>query len=767
MAMPLATGTRLGTYEILALIGAGGMGEVYRARDTRLGRQVAIKALPDDVASTPERLARFEREAQMVASLNHPNIVTLYSIEEAAGSRFLTMELVEGTSLADLVTPGGLPLAQVLDLAIPLADALAAAHGKGVVHRDLKPANVMVTREGRVKVLDFGLAKLMRDTPDPPRPATQTMTAPLSTAGAVVGTVPYMAPEQVVGEAVDARTDLFSFGILAFEVVTGQRPFVGQTAWHVTTAIVRENPPGLMSLRTGVPPDLERIVSRCLQKQPSERFQTALDVANELRALRRTLEHGIMPAATGAPSIASIAVLPFANRSADADDEYFSDGLADELLGLLAKIKGLRVSARASSFQFRGTSLPVAEIGKVLNVATLLDGSVRRAAKRVRISVQLVKVSDGYHLWSETYDRTLEDIFAVQDDIAQSVVRELRTTLLGETADSGASGRAKAEVNRAAKGRSSDPEAHRLYLLARYFMDQLTREATTKAIAHLKKAVEHDPEFALAWAELSVAHIREVGWALVPAAEGFERAREAVERSLALEPDLADGHAQIGWIRLFRDWDWRGAEASLSRALELAPGSASVLRLSGVLASVLGRPEQAIGIFRRTLEQDPLSAAAYHSLGLALHATDDFGGAEEAFRKALELTPQRVGTRAHLALTALAGGRRDEALAEATQEPESGFRLWALAIIHRALGDGAASQAALERLIGEHADAWGIQVAEVRAARGEVDAAFEWLERAYATRDTGLPHVKTNPRLRALHSDPRWGAFLDKMGFER
>jgi len=767
MAMPLAAGTRLGIYEIVALLGAGGMGEVYRAYDTRLGRQIAIKVLPDDLASTSERLARFEREAQIVASLNHPNIVTLHSIEEAAGSRFLTMELVEGTNLADLVTPGGLPVAQALDLMIPLADALAAAHGKGVVHRDLKPANVMVTRDGHVKVLDFGLAKLIRDTPGPQQPSTQTMTAPLSTAGAVLGTVPYMAPEQIVGEAVDARTDLFSFGILAFEVVTGQRPFGGQTAWHVTTAIVREDPPPLTSLRKGVPPDLERIVGRCLRKQPGDRFQSALDLANELRGLRRRLEHGIVPAATGTPTLASIAVLPFANRSADPDDEYFSDGLADELLGLLSKIKGLRVSARASSFQFRGTSLPVAEIGKALNVATLLDGSVRRAAKRVRISVQLVKVSDGYHLWSETYDRTIEDIFAVQDDIAQSVVKELRTTLLGEAADSGASGRAKAEVNRAAKGRSSDPEAHRLYLLARHFMDQLTREATAKAIPHLRKAVERDPGFALAWAELSVAHAREVGWGLVPADEGCQHSREAVERSLALEPDLADAHAQMAWIRLFLDWDWRGAEASLSRALDLAPGSASVLRLSGVLASVLGRPEQAIRIFRGALEMDPLSAAAYHSLGLALHATDDFPAAEEAFRKALELTPQRIGTRAHLALTALAQDRRDEAVVEATQEPEAGFRLWALAIIHRAMGNERESQAALQRLIHEHADWWSLQVAEAQAALGDVDAAFEWLARAYAARDTGLAHVKANPRLRALHRDPRWGAFLERMGFER
>ncbi len=757
--MPLVAGTRLGTYEILAPLGAGGMGEVYRAHDSRLGRDVAIKVLPDEVASSTERLARFEREARIVASLNHQNIVTIYSIEESAGTRFLTMELIEGRSLAELIAPGGKPIAHLLELLIPLADALSAAHAKGIVHRDLKPANVMVTHDGRVKVLDFGLAKLTKAEPG------ATPSAALSSAGEVLGTVPYMAPEQIFGEGVDARTDVFSFGILAFEMITGQRPFNGNTFWELTAAIMRDDPPSLHGLRGDVPDDFERIIRRCLEKQPPDRFPSATELARELRGLQGQLAHGakspVPPAST-----ASIAVLPFANRSASADDEYFSDGLADELLGLLAKIKGLRVSARASSFQFKGSNVPLKDVGKALNVATLLDGSVRRAGNRVRIMVQLVKVSDGYHLWSETYDRTLEDIFAVQDDIAQRVVQELRTKLLGEAADSDANDRVKADVDLAARGRSSDPEAYRLYLHARHSMDQFSREATATAIAYLKRAVERDPGFALAWVELSVAYVREVGWELVPVAEGYARAREAVERSLVLEPELADAHAQIAWIKMFHDWDWRGAEAALARALDLAPGSASVLRLSGVLASVLGRPDAAIGIFRRALEQDPLSAAAYHSLGLALQAVNDSAGAAEAFSKALELAPQRIATHAHLALTALAQGRGEDALAEAKREPEAGYRLWAEAIVHRALGNESSSEVALQEMMDRHADGWSLQVAEVRAARTEIDEAFAWLERAYAKRDTGLAHARTNPRLRPLHGDPRWGALLKRMGLE-
>src|SRR5437867_4112767 len=291
--MAMVAGSRLGSYEIVSSLGAGGMGEVYRARDPRLKRDIAIKVLPADVTSSPDRLARFEREATTVAGLNHPNIVVLYSIEEDSGTRFLTMEMVEGRSLAALVTPGGLPLAQVLDLAIPLADALVAAHEKGVVHRDLKPANVMVTREGRVKVLAFGLAKLTQPEPDLENMQAVMMTAPPSSAGELVGTAPYMAPEQILGGPVDPRTDLFSFGILVYELATGRRPFAGQTLWEVSSAIIRESPPSLTSVRTDLPGEFAHVIERCLEKQPRERFQTALDVLSELRSVRRTLERGV------------------------------------------------------------------------------------------------------------------------------------------------------------------------------------------------------------------------------------------------------------------------------------------------------------------------------------------------------------------------------------------------------------------------------------------------------------------------------------------
>src|SRR6266700_6506680 len=412
----------------------------------------------------------------------------------------------------------------------------------------------------------------------------------------------------------------------------------------------------------------------------------------------------------------SIAVLPFVNRSRDEEDEYFSDGLADELLNVLSKIRGLRVAARSSAFTFKGKGATVADVGRALNVATVLEGSVRKAGARMRISVQLVKVADGYQLWSETYDRTLEDIFAVQDDIAQSVVKELRTTLLGEMVDAKAGNEVTAAVAAAAKGRSTDPEAHRLYLQGRHFIDRFTREDTANGIVYLKKALALEPEFALAQAELGRAYASEADWGWAPATEGYGRARETMARALALEPDLAEGHAGMGWIRMLHDWDWRGAVTSYRRSLELAPGNALVLHQGSLLAGCMGHLEEAIGLARRSVEQDPLSASAHFFLGTTLFAADRFSEAEAAARKALDLSPQRAGTRAWLAIALFKQGRGDEALAEALREPEEWARLHALAIIHHGAGHPADSDAALRELTAKYATSAAYQVAEVHGA---------------------------------------------------
>jgi TolB-like protein/Tfp pilus assembly protein PilF len=460
----------------------------------------------------------------------------------------------------------------------------------------------------------------------------------------------------------------------------------------------------------------------------------------------------------------SIAVLPFVNRSSSAEDEYFSDGLADELLNVLAKIRGLRVAARSSAFTFKGKGATVADVGKALNVAAVLEGSVRKAGSRMRITVQLVNVADGYHLWSETYDRTFDDIFAVQDDIAQSVVQELRTRLLGGAADAKASQEVTAQVAAAAKGRATDPEAHRLFLQARYLASRNNRDDTAKAIGYLKQALELDRAFALAWTELAGQYSAEAGQAWAPVAEGYAQARDAIARALSLEPDLAEALAQMGSIQVSADLDWRGAEVSCRRALELAPGNARVVNVAGILAINQGRLEEAIRRYRQALEQDPLRPAAYSNLATALRVAGRFAEAEVAYRKALELAPQGTVVHGQLSLNLLAQGRGDEALAEALREPEEWVRLWVLAIIHHAAGRRAESDAALQALIEKHQDQAAYQVAGVYAARNELETAFQWLERAFDLRDPGLSEMKCEPLFRTLHADPRWEAFLRKMG---
>jgi serine/threonine protein kinase/tetratricopeptide (TPR) repeat protein len=765
--MILQSGKRLGIYEIIGPLGAGGMGEVYRGRDSRLGREVAIKVLPAAVASSPDRLARFEREARAIARLNHPNIVTIHSVEDENEIRFLTMELVEGQTLSMLVSRGGMPLSKLLDLAIPLTDALVAAHEKGVIHRDLKPGNVMVTREGRVKVMDFGLAKMMSDVPAAASQVSLTVTAdhPISGEGNALGTPPYMAPEQLRGEAVDARSDLFSLGIILHELASGRRPFTGNTDVEIASAILRDAPEPLGRTRADLPQDLESLIGQCLEKDPRERIQTAMDVNNALRRMRKTLAGG-EPEKPGSDKRASIAVLAFANRSASVDDEYFSDGLADELLNVLSKIKGLRVTARASSFHFKGKNTPVAEIGKTLNVATLLDGSVRKAGNRIRVSVQLVNVADSSHLWSETYDRTLDDIFAVQDDIAQSVVKELRTTLLGEEADSDASGAARAEISAAAAGRGTDPEAHRLFLQGRYLYSQITKGGLTTGIEMLKRAVALDPSHALAWATLGMAYPWAAGTGLMPPDEGMNLGREAAQRALAIEPNLAEGHTALGLVQHWYEYDWSGAGASFTRALELAPGSADALQAAGMLEYCLARYDRALELLKRSMDADPLSMIGPSYVASVLHSVGRLKEAEIETRAMLARSTSSTRGRGRLALVILDQGRTEEALAEANAESLDMTKVWSLSIVYWTLGRRSESDEALAILERDHADGAAFQVAEVRAVRGEYDAAFEWLQRALEGRDAGVALVKVSPRLHALHGDSRWPAFLKRIGLE-
>jgi len=461
----------------------------------------------------------------------------------------------------------------------------------------------------------------------------------------------------------------------------------------------------------------------------------------------------------------SIAVLPFVNMSGDEENEYFADGLAEELLNVLSKIRGLRVASRTSAFSFKGKDVDIPTVAQKLNVATVLEGSVRKSGKRVRITAQLIQVASDSHLWSETYDRELDDIFAVQDDIAQSVVKELRAALLGEHLGSKASADAKAEVEAAATGRAGNPEAHRLYLQGRYFLERLTEADVARGAKYLEQATALDPEFALGWAGLARAYHLQAAWGWAPMAAGFERAREAARRALALAPDLAEGHVCLGMVLERGDWDLRGADVEFQRAFDLAPGNVDVLLARAGLAAILGRNDEAIELRQKAVALDPLSTTTRRALGYSYAKSGRFDDAVAELHAALDLNPKTGLAHRDLSDIRLQQGRTAEAIAEAALEPIPILSLCATANAQHASGHAAESDAALSQLIADHADVAAYDIALVCAWRGEVDHAFEWLERAYAQRDTGMPLLATDQFLAPLHDDPRWSPLIKKMGF--
>src|SRR5262245_53737506 len=714
------------------------MGEVYRARDTRLGRDVALKVLPEALAGDPESLARFEREARIAAGLNHSNIVVLHSIEEVSGTRFLTMELVEGQRLDREIGPNGAPLERLLEVSIALAEALAAAHEKGIVHRDLKPANVMVTRDGRLKVLDFGLARIAQMAANEGDSQTVAMSS-ISIAGQVMGTAPYMAPEQVRGEASDARTDLFALGIIMYELATGRRPFTGGTSADVTSAILRDTPTPLERVRSDLPRDFGAIVDRSLAKDPSRRFQTALEVRETLGRVqkKRTERGGTSP---------SIAVLPFVNMSRDEENEYFSDGLTEELLNVLAKVPELKVTGRTSSFAFKGKQEDLRDIGSKLGVATLLEGSVRKAGNRVRITAQLIKAADGFHLWSETYDRVIDDIFAVQDDIARSVSQALRITLLGAPTAS-----------------KTSPESYSLTLQANHFVRQNTGPALARAVALYQKAIEASPESAPAWAGLALAYEYEAAYGHADVAESVRHARAAAKRALAIDGRLAEAHLAMGILLASFECRYLEGMESVRRAVTLAPGASVAIAMLSFYEAVIGDKAEARRLAVRGVEIDPLNPDMHKSLARLESWDGNYEAASEAYSRALQLSPGTSNIHATLGLLYLRRGTTDKVIEEILKEPSAGYREQGLAMAYWELGMKEESDEALARLL-KLPEQWAVQFAGAYAVRGDADEAFRWLERAYELRDSGIVMLKFIRSLRNLHSDPRWPQLLDKVG---
>jgi serine/threonine-protein kinase len=664
-------------YRILGKLGAGGMGEVFLAEDTTLKRQVALKVLPPDLAASQDRLDRFQREAEILAALDHPNIVTIHTVEEAEGVRFLTMQLVEGKQLSELIPKGGMPLERIFDIAIPLADALAAAHEKGVIHRDLKPANIMITGDGRVKVLDFGLAKLRHE--ESGAELTEARTEPLTEEGRILGTVPYMSPEQVEGRELDSRTDIFSLGAILYEMATGVRPFQGDSSVSLLSAILKDTPGEVDSLRAQLPHHLARIIRHCLEKQPGRRYQSALDVRNELEDLRREeISHETVaappvaglevpatrrwwPAAAAVLTLMGltvgylvlgsrpqqedvlvseaeppmIVVLPFENLGSP-EDEYFADGMTEEITSRLVSVSGLGVISRTSAMQYKEDRPSLKRIGQELGVDYVLEGTVRWAqtnegSSRVRITPQLIRVADDRHLWATSYDRSMEDIFKIQSEIAAQVIDELGVTLL------------EPERREIEARPTRSVEAYQAYLRARDLSRTRYPSAeTAETVVRLfERATELDPEFALAWATLSRFHSRHYYVGMDYTEARLARAREALDRALALDP----AHPRVRLARGYYYYRMQDCEASLQElraAAEALPRDAEVIEALGTVYRRLGRWDDAITTFETALKFAPQSRETVHALANVFESVGRTAEAEQAYRQAIALAPDVV-----------------------------------------------------------------------------------------------------------------------------
>jgi serine/threonine protein kinase/tetratricopeptide (TPR) repeat protein len=664
--MTLSSGSRLGPYEILSPLGAGGMGEVYKARDTRLNRDVAVKVLPENLAGDAEALSRFEREAKSVAALSHPNILAIHDFGRDGGVVYAVMELLEGETLRGKLATA-LPQRKALDYALQIAQGLVAAHERGIVHRDLKPENVFVTREGLVKILDFGLAKESGSagsgTPDANAP-----TAGATRPGWIVGTAGYMSPEQARGAPADHRSDLFSFGAILYEMLAGERAFRRDSDVESLVAVIRDAPPSLSRPDRPVSPELEDLVLHCLEKRPEERFQSARDLAFALRVLEREAGAGSharsdgtgrpagAPGSGAAPSAASIAVLPFRNMSSDQQNEYFSDGMTEEIINALSAIRALRVTSRTSSFAFKGRDEDVRQIGAALGVRNVLEGSVRQAGRKLRVTAQLIDVSDGYHLWSEKFDREMEDVFAVQDEIARAIAETLKVRLL------------PAEEARLSARGTADVEAYNHYLKGRYHFN---RREPPEAVEEFERALATDPTYVEAHTGLADAYCIYGFYGGIPTREAFARARAAAEKARSLDPESADAHVSLALIEHYFGWNFDLLERELRRAIELAPRAAAGYSWLGLNLAFQNRFEEALESTRRAADLEPHSANAQANVAWAFFGARRMEEAAAEFRRALHIDPNALYPTWGLGLTCQLLGRHAEAVASMEKAAEA------------------------------------------------------------------------------------------------
>jgi len=728
-------GTTISHYRIVDRLGAGGMGEVYLAEDTKLHRQVALKFLPPSLWNESEAQQRLIREAQAASKLDHPNVVTIYGIDEADGRPFISMARVKGVSLKEYCTSERRTVEELVQLVIQIADGLQHAHEAGVIHRDLKPSNILVDDRGRARILDFGIASLRG-------------AAKLTQTGSTVGTMAYAPPELAQGRQAVPASDIYSLGVVMYQMLSGRLPFEADHEAALLYAILHDEPQPLGSHRPDIPDTLQDVVATCLAKNPEQRYSECQSL---IEALRKALPQPAAQAEAEIKDKPSIAVLPFTNMSADPENEYFSDGLTEELLNVLARNPELKVTGRTSSFAFKGKLEDLRDIGQKLGVETVLEGSVRKAGNRVRITAQLVKSSDGFHLWSDTYDRVVDDIFAVQDDIAASVSKALDVTLLGKK-------ETPTKVN---------AETYSLVLQADHFSQQNAVKPVARAVEMYKEALAMDSRNARAWAGLARARLLQYGYGHEDSAFCREEIADAAKKALAIDSQIAQAHDVLGWARLVFDLDWRGADESFERANELAPSDAKIVSGLAAMRFAQGRIEEGLKLSYKSVLLDPLDPMAYSLHGRNLTMAERLDEAYDVYGRALELSPDLASAHVNRGVILVLQGHPEEALAEIEQERSAGYRNYGLAIAYDALGKRAESDAALAVLLTPELEEYAVQRAAVYDRRGELDSAYEELEKARDIRDAGLHLVPAGPLHAGVRSDPRWQAFLDSINYPK
>jgi serine/threonine protein kinase/tetratricopeptide (TPR) repeat protein len=789
-------GQTLSHYRILSKIGAGGMGEVYRAHDTQLDRDVALKVLPAGTLTDETARARLVREARLASKLNHPHVCTIHEVGESEGQAYIAMELVEGQPLSARLAQGALPAEDLLRLGQQVADALAHAHERGVVHRDLKSANVVVTPEGRAKVLDFGLAKRVSGHD---LAAATTLSQPsLTKAGALAGTLAYMAPEQLLGQPADQRSDIWALGVVLYEMATGRLPFQENLSSALIDDIIHKEPPAPGRLRHDLPPGIEQAILKCLEKEPGNRYQSARELLVDFRRLssprgvpvaarrvpllRRRSVIGLLvalvistlaattyfawrrhePAARPPGGKIMLAVLPVDNLSGDPNQDYFSDGLTEEMIAQLGSLQPRRlgVIARTSAMRYKRTGKPIDEIGRELGVEYILESSVRREVNRVRITAQLIQVRDQTHLWAESYERELAGVLAIQSEVSERIARSLAVELL------------PAEQARLASAKPPNPEAYELNLKGRYHWNKRTSKDLLRATEYFQAATAADPTYALAYAGLGDSYALYSFYGVLPPKESFPQARAAAEKALQLDGTLIEAKTTLAFVSFYYDWDWAAAETQLKQVLETRPGYAIARQWYAEYLTAMGQYEAAIPEIKRAQESDPLSPLLKAMEAYVYNYGRQYQQAIEAAKRALPLDPNYAITYGHFGFAYEALGRYGEALdAYRRSDDLSGGRTsdkLRIACVYERSGRHREATELLRQILSprwEGQRPTPVSIAMTYATLGDRNEAMAWLEKAYQARDVSLVRLRVDWRFDPLRSDPRFQDLVRRMKF--